>query len=153
MGRTKRKSIEYTRIKGGDGGSASFVMLYETLLKNPNFQKLDLSLQKFYIACLSQWQSKQGRATLYKHREESGTNYSLYCFCFPSRHLQEYGYDRSNGSKYLGDLIALGLIRKVEDNKIRKKVNVFEFLDGWNTLPEKWEALKQAKSKKKAGSN
>lgn len=152
MGKKRTKSVEYTRIKGGDGGSKSFVMLYESLLKNPNFQQLDISLQKFYIACLSQWQSAEGRACLYRHREETQTQYSLYCFCFPSRHLQQYGYDRSNGSKYLGDLIALGLIRKVEDNKIRKKINVYEFLDGWSTLPEKWEALKQARARKKASS-
>lgn len=150
MGKRRTKTVEFSRIMGGGGGGSTFCMIYESLLKNEYFQQLDGSLRYFYICCLSEWRSRDGRSCLYQHRQESQREYSIYSFVFPAKHLKQYGIDRGNASRYFDDLIALGLLRKLENNKLRQKVNVYEILDGWNDLPEKLKALKEEKSKKKS---
>lgn len=130
MSRKKTYKVDFNASTGGDD---RFGVVYDGMMSSDAFKKLSCGLRLFYIACRVQAKSKQGTSCLYKHGQESGTVYDENCFVFPASHLQRYGYDRSDGNKYLRGLIAAGFIKKVESNKSRFKVSVYRFSSQWRT--------------------
>lgn len=126
-GRKKYKPDLYA----SSGIDDKFAMVYDGLYRSRQFLALDLGTRHFYTICRIQAKSKQGTSCLYNHGKEDGETYSENDFVFPAKHMKIYGYDRSNGKRYLEKLIEAGFITKKEQNNHRKKVNVYSFSAEW----------------------
>lgn len=124
----KNYKSDYNASVGKDD---KFGMMYDGMAKSEAYQKLKCGEKLFYIICRIQARSKQGTTCLYKHSAENGKNYSENDFVFPAEHMELYGYDRSNGGKYLKALVEAGFIEEKENNKHRYKVNVYSFSSKW----------------------
>ncbi len=128
----QKKQSNYTDYNASNGVNDNFGTIYAGMCKSDAFKSLNISLRFFYVVCRVQSQSKEGRQCLYRHCEEEGTKYDHHThFVFPASHIEEYGYDRRNAFKYLNELANAGFIEKVENNKHRKKVNVYRFVSKW----------------------
>jgi hypothetical protein len=133
MSKTKNTKKKYHDICASRVAYENYGTMYESLRTSGAFQSLTIGAQLFYADCRIQYMSNGGKACLHKHAQECGREYDEHCFVFPSSHLQRYGYDRSNASKYIKQLVAAGFIEIVENNKPRKKVNVYRFVETWKT--------------------
>ena len=133
----KRKNDYEPDYRACVGKHDNFGMIYCGMLKSTQYQSLTIGERQFYNVCRAQAQSEKGRSCLYKHGIDYNTNYNHDIdFVFPSSHLKEYGYDRSNASRYFRRLAEKGFIEIKEDNQIRKHVNVYAFTDKWKR--EQW---------------
>lgn len=128
---SKKKKIQFVDTKASFGNKDYFGTVFVGMLKHSAYKKLSLAQKQFYSYCRVQSRSSEGQACLYNFSKESGIIYSKDCFVFPASHMKQYGIDRGNGSKLLKQLEAAGFIRTVENNKHRKKINVYEFSDEW----------------------
>lgn len=113
------------------GKGDTFAMIYDGMIKSDAFLSLTCAEKYFYCVCRVQSKSVDGKACLYRHGIEDGVQYTEHDFVFPAKHMEKYGYDRSNGLKYINSLIDKGFIKCKEKNKHRYKVNVYSFTDGW----------------------
>ena len=110
----------------------AFAPVYNSLLMHPNFMRLKPAVRYMYICCRVQSHTKDGRACLFKHSQDTYTQYNAeQFFVFPAKHMLKYGVDRSNGRKWIAELIQAGFIEEIEQNKHRYKVNVYRFSDAW----------------------
>lgn len=110
----------------------TFGTTFDSMLTSEKYKELSLSAKHFYTVCRNQARSKRSRQCLYKFNKENGTNYDERThFVFPAAHMVIYGYDRSNGKKFLDELIENGFIIKVEKNNHRHKVNIYAFSNNW----------------------
>lgn len=126
-----RRKLRYKDPAASIGEKDNFGMIYDSMCKSKAYKTLSLGAKHFYTLCRVQSQSAQGRACLYKHREEENSIYTERDFVFPAKHLAIYGVDRSNANKYFKQLEAAGFIEVKENNKHRKKVNVYSFSARW----------------------
>ena len=126
-----RKKQYKPDIYASAGNRDTFAMIYHDLIISDAFQSLTCAEKLFYVICRVQSRSQKGRECLYKHGIEEGVKYNEHDFVFPASHMKKYGYDRSNGQKYLKALIDKGFIKRKEQNNHRYKVNVYSFTDGW----------------------
>ena len=127
-----RKKQYKPDIYASTGNRDTFAMIYHGLITSDAFQSLTCGEKMFYVICKIQSKSRRGLECLYKHGKEEGVQYNTdQDFVFPAEHMKEYGYDRSNGGKYLNALIKKGFIKRKEQNKHRYKVNVYSFTDEW----------------------
>ncbi|MCR5836708.1 MAG: hypothetical protein K6G88_09385 [Lachnospiraceae bacterium] len=129
MGRSKKTQFKDTRASVS--GKDYFGTIYDGMCRSETYRKLHIGAKHFYTLCRVQSRSSHGKACLYKHAKEWGTNYNENYFVFPASHLEMYGIERSNAHKYFKELQEAGFIRKVECNKHIHKVNVYEFSDKW----------------------
>lgn len=114
--------------------SENFGTLFEGMLKSTQYQSLSLGAKNFYCYCRVQARTRECKSTLYAHGKAQNTSYDeMRDFVFPAVHLREYGIQSSNACKYFKELIKSGFIDKKEDNKHRKKVNVYSFSNRWKT--------------------
>lgn len=128
---SRSKKIKYKDSRASNGNKDYFGTVYDGMLKSRAYKKLSIGAKQFYTYCRVQAKSSHGTSCLYKHGAEYGISYNDSCFVFPYTHLAMYGIDRSNACRYFKELEAAGFIKKVESNKTIKKVNVYEFVDGW----------------------
>ena len=131
MGKKKKYEIE---VNSSLGGQDTFSMSYHSLITSEQFQRMKPAVKLMYYYCRNQATSREGRACLYKHAEEEGKKYKNDSFVFPAAHMEKYGMQRQNGNKYLKELERNGFIEKVENNKHRRKVNVYRFSPSWKEL-------------------
>lgn len=142
----RRKSTKQAPTWAVDNNPYSkYGFLYVDLMKSLKFQSMSKQAQLFYIVCLANYHDDVARASLKKHIRDDNllagrdefTDVDYYLsngyFVMPAKHMEEYGYKRSNGSKLLSELIEHGFIDKVENNKHRKKVNVYKFSTRWKS--------------------
>lgn len=129
MGRNKKP--KYRDIFASIGEKDYFGTLYDGMCKSNAYKSLSIGTKHFYTLCRVQAQSTHGKSCLYKHGKEFGIKYSENDFVFPASHLNMYGIDRSNASRYFKELEAAGFIDKKEKNKHMKKVNVYSFSSRW----------------------
>lgn len=118
-----------------------FGCVYSSIYKSPQFQSLTTAVKEFYSCCRAHAESKESIQCLYNHAKEErktvgkdGSKYDYVYhrdFVFPANQLAEYGYDRSNASKYFGALEKAGFIDIREKNGHRYKVNVYSFSMRW----------------------
>ncbi len=131
----KRKTnSDYTDMTASIKANDRFGMLYDSMVRSEQYQALSIGAKQFFTCCRIQANSKHGKACLYNHGLEDGSTYTDHDFVFPATHMAKYGYDRSNGHKYLDELIIAGFIDRKENNKHRKKVNVYTFSERWKTM-------------------
>lgn len=128
---SKRSKSKYIDLYASTGNGDFFGTLYDGMCKSKAYQELSIGARHFYTLCRVQSRSKHGTSCLYKHGAENGITYTEHDFVFPSSHLELYGVDRSNASRYFQELIKAGFIDKKEKNQHRKKVNVYSFSDRW----------------------
>lgn len=104
------------------------------MMQSPIFRSLSAGAQRMYLCCRCQAQSVEGRKCLHEHGKAEGVEYNPDThFVFPAKHMDLYGIDRGNGSRWLKELVTKGFIKKVESNKHRQKVNVYSFSIAWRT--------------------
>lgn len=128
MAKKNKYSVD---IYGSKSPNDKFGMVYDGLLKSKAFQELECGARFFYIVCRVQARSKEGTSSLYRHGEEHGIMFAPNDFVFPASHMKLYGIDRSNGSKWMKQLIKAGFIEIKEQNKHRYKINVYSFSIKW----------------------
>lgn len=126
MGRKKKKYNDYFASLNEQD---KFGTLYAGMLTHDKFKALSIGAKYFYICC--RVNLYKGRACLYKHGKEDGTEYAENDFAFPAAQQADYGIDRSNGAKYIKELEQAGFILRKEQNAHRRKVNVYSFSDKW----------------------
>ena len=126
-----------------DNPFSKFGFLYTDLLKSATFQALSTPARLFYLVCVGHSHDDTARACLRNHLKEDNafcdrpTDTDIeYClqsgyFVFPAKQLREYGYERRHGWKLMDELIAAGFVEKMENNKTRRKVNVYRFSTRW----------------------
>lgn len=127
----RRKKPRYTDINASIGSNDYFGTVFDGMFQHPQFQKLTCGARLFYCYCRVQAKSEHGRSCLYQHGKEFGITYTDADFVFPAKHLEMYGYDRSNATRYFKELENAGFLTKKEKNKHMKKVNVYSFSDRW----------------------
>lgn len=115
----------------GRNNHENFGTVYESMVKSEMFQRLSAPAKLLYILCRVQHRSGEGKACLYKHSEEEGVIYPENCFVFPAKQQKEYGLTRTNSSRYFKELIEAGFLENYENNKFRRKVNVYCFSSKW----------------------
>lgn len=141
-----RKSTKQAPVWAFESNPYSkYGFLYVDLMKSLKFQAMTKQAQLFYMVCLANYHDDVARASLKKHiREDNLFNgrdefadidyyLSNGYFVMPAKHMEEYGYKRSNGCKLITELIDHGFVEKVENNKHRKKVNVYRFSAKWKS--------------------
>ena len=129
MSRSAKK--KYLDNAASLGESDFFGTIYDGMCQSKQYQSLSIGARQFYTLCRVQSRSSHGKACLSRHGQEENTTYTDYCFCFPAKHLKLYGVDRSNANRYLNELINAGFIDLLEQNKHRKKINVYCFSSRW----------------------
>lgn len=129
--RRRQKKPQYKDCFASAGEKDYFGTIYDGMCKSTAYQSLGIGARHFYTLCRVQARSTHGKACLYKHGDEYGIQYNEHDFVFPAKHLEMYGIDRSNASRYFKELEAAGFITKKEKNKHIKKVNVYSFSDRW----------------------
>lgn len=132
-GRKKKTSnIKYDKCFCGDDVKDFFFFpLRHSYITSPAVAKLPPAQFKMLIYCLMQTQAGDARATLIKHGEESGREYDIHCFVFPDKQMRKYGLEPRHARPALNNLIDKGFIEKIEGNKDRRLVNVYQFTDKW----------------------
>ena len=130
MARKKEYKPDYFASRGEEHDN--FGMIYMSLMTDERFINLSRGAKLIYCCCRVQQRSKESKQMLFKHGEEFGRTYSDRAFVFPCSHQERFGFnDRSNFARGMRELIDAGFIEKVEDNKVRRKVNVYQFSCGW----------------------
>jgi hypothetical protein len=128
---SRSKKPKYKDPYASIGDRDYFGTLYDGMCRSKAYQSLSIGAKQFYTLCRVQAKSTHGKSCLYKHSEEYGITYTEHDFVFPASHLNMYGVDRSNASRYFKELEAAGFIDKKEKNKHIKKVNVYSFSNRW----------------------
>ena len=141
MGRRVNKS-KPDYFASRDASDHNWGRIYEGMVKSSAYQKLSLGARHFFTICRIQANTSSAKRTLYNHcgrrsiYEDGGQNKIHILenyFVFPASHLNEYGYDRSNASKYFKELKEAGFIDIIESNQHRHQVNVYAFSNRWKT--------------------
>ena len=127
----RSKKPKYKDSRASINGKDYFGTVYDGMCRSKKYRNMTIGAKHFYTLCRVQAKSTHGKACLYKHSNEYGITYNENCFVFPSSHLAMYGVDRSNACRYFKELEGAGFIKKIESNKHIKKINVYEFSDGW----------------------
>lgn len=130
----KGKKPRYTDKNASLGNKDYFGTIFDGMLQHPQFKALTCGAKLFYCHCRVQAKSEHGRSCLYQHGKEFGRDYTDADFVFPASHLEKYGYDRSNASRYFKELEKAGFLIKKEKNQHMKKVNVYAFSDHWKNI-------------------
>lgn len=104
------------------------------MIKSNAWRKLSGSAKEVYIICRMNIHDSHAKRILHNHGIEFGTDYNENSFVIPSCIFEEYGIKRSNGSRALKELQSMGFIKISEQNKPRKKVNVYEFDTKWKSI-------------------
>lgn len=130
--KAKDKCGTYTDYNASCVPNDTYGTIFSSMLYSKQFQALSIGAKMMYVYCRNQAQEKKAKASLILHGNEEGYVYPLgIYFVFPAKHMERYGQKRSNGCKYLKELIDAGFIEKVECNKHRKKENVYMFSSKW----------------------
>ena len=96
MSRKKPKK-RYSHINASAKADDNFGTIFVSMCKHETFKNLSLAERNMYVMCRAQSQDKNAKACLYNHAYEFGRQYDLEkCFVFPAKHLEEFGFDKSN---------------------------------------------------------
>lgn len=131
-----------------DNPLSTFGMIYTDQLKSKKFWgTLSCSSRLFYLVCVAHSSTKECKECLYNALKERyellGTplnecdlNTRVYdnhkkMFVFPKKHYEEYGYTKAYAYKCFKELEEKGFIKKVQEGKRNRKVNIYEFSKEW----------------------
>lgn len=109
----------------------NYAPVYDGLMKSEAFKRLTCGAKQFYIACLVQAKSKQGRQHFFRVQAETGEKYRIGAFTFPAKHLEAFGYKRQNAAKLFRQLEEAGFIDIIEKHRFDMKPNVYAFSTRW----------------------
>lgn len=133
MSRSNKKP-KFKDIYASSKANDNFGTLFESMLKSSQYQSLSIGAKQFYTLCRVQARTKGGTSCLYNHGNETDTSYKDCDFVFPASHLESFGINRSNASRYFKELVQKGFIEYKERNKHKKNVNVYSFSNRWQTM-------------------
>ena len=136
MAARKTHNISYDKCFCGDTAAGKynkyFFPIRDSMIKHPAFIGLKHRTKWVLFCCLMQTQEGKAKASLYKHAEENGRQYDFdHCFVFPDKQMRSYGLEPRHARDELKELEKRGFIKKIEGNKERREVNVYQFTDSW----------------------
>ena len=135
MGRKKKHERDLFASKANSSTVDYFGTMYDSMCKDKIYKSLHVATRQFYVLCRVQARSKSGRNCLFNHCQGYEYQYDPEeYFVFPAKHQEEYGVKRQNGKEYLKELVSKGFIEVVENNKHRRKVNVYKFSTKWKDV-------------------
>ena len=91
----------------------------------------EMGARNFYIACLVQAETRQGKQNFFKFQNEAGEKYKNGAFTFPAKHIESFGFKRQNAATLFRQLEEAGFIDILEKNGHRHKENVYAFSTRW----------------------
>lgn len=127
MGKKRKPNNIFSSLNEND----NYAPVYDGLMKSEAFKRLTCGARDFYVACLVQANSKQGKQHFFKFQNETGEKYKNGAFTFPAKHLEEYGIKRQNAARLFRQLEEAGFIEILEKNGHRHKENVYAFSTRW----------------------
>lgn len=136
----KKRTLNGLHWKIDKGTEKTFAMLYADLRLSDQFKGLSGAAQRFYTDCRINASRTAARKSLAAHISEDmqGEDHTEIqkainkmfddgCFVMPAKHLELFGYTRQQGYNYMLELQKAGFVEEVEQNKHRRKENVYKF--------------------------
>ena len=127
MGKKRKPNNIFSSLTDND----NYAPGYDGLMKSEAFKRLTCGARDFYVVCLVQANSMQGKQNFYRFQEESGKKYRNGAFTFPAKHIESFGYKRQNAARLFRQLEEAGFIDILEKNGHRHKENVYAFSTRW----------------------
>lgn len=127
MGKKRKPNNIFSSLTEND----NYAPVYDGLMKSEAFKRLTCGARNFYVACLVQSNSKQGKQHFYRFQEASEKKYKNGAFTFPAKHIESFGFKRQNAATLFRQLEEAGFIDILEKNGHRHKENVYAFSTRW----------------------